>query len=195
MAKLTDKQRAFAEAYLKTFNATKAAIAAGYSEKSATSQGSQLLHNPKVEAYLHARMQKSLMSTNEVLYHLAQIARGDVDDLLNEYGNLDIEKARRLGVTNLIRKVRNRQTTTENSTTFETETEGYDRMRALELIGKYLALWTDKVKVEDWRNEALADIRAGKMTYGELAAQDKSLADELFSMAGVPIGDSSISSE
>jgi phage terminase small subunit len=187
MAKLTDKQRAFCEAYLKTFNGTRAAKEAGYSEKSAHTLAYQLLALPHVKAYLRARYEEAVMDANEVLYHLAQIARGDVDDLVNEYGNLDIEKARENGKTNLIKKIRNRQVTTENSTTYETETEGYDRMRALELIGKYLALWTDKIKVDDWRSQAIADIRAGRIPYDELAQRDKSLADELFALAGVPV--------
>jgi hypothetical protein len=51
------------------------------------------------------------------------------------------------------------------------------------------ANWSDKVTItlEDMRNQAVADIRAGKLSYEALAAEDKSLADELFTSAGVPI--------
>lgn len=46
--KLNEKQRRFAEEYMVDMNATRAAIRAGYSEKTAPSQGSRLLKNAKV---------------------------------------------------------------------------------------------------------------------------------------------------
>ena len=46
---LTGKQQAFVAAYLANgFNATKAAISAGYAPGSAYAEGSRLLRNPKV---------------------------------------------------------------------------------------------------------------------------------------------------
>lgn len=45
-----------------------------------------------------------------------------------------------------------------------------------------------ELKVDDWRSQAIADIRAGKIAYEVLAnAFDHSLAAELFAAAGVPI--------
>lgn len=52
---MTDQQRLFADQYLILNNGTKAAIAAGYSEKSARSQASQLLVLEEVEAYIEER--------------------------------------------------------------------------------------------------------------------------------------------
>lgn len=54
---LTEQKQQFIEEYLKLKckNATKAAIAAGYSEKSASAQASQLLKNPEVAEYLRMR--------------------------------------------------------------------------------------------------------------------------------------------
>ena len=51
MAKLNEMQHRFIEEYFNTgFNATKAAINAGYSEKSAASMGSMLLKKPHIAA-------------------------------------------------------------------------------------------------------------------------------------------------
>lgn len=52
--KITDQQKLFVDKYLagRKKNATRAAIDAGYSEKTASSQASQLLNNPKVKEYL-----------------------------------------------------------------------------------------------------------------------------------------------
>ena len=55
--KITEQQKLFIDMYLagRKKNATKAAIEAGYSEKSASSQASQLLNNTKVLEYLKER--------------------------------------------------------------------------------------------------------------------------------------------
>lgn len=55
---LNGKQQAFANAYLKSGNITQAAIAAGYSEKTAHSQGSRLLKNVKVRTEIERRQAK-----------------------------------------------------------------------------------------------------------------------------------------
>jgi hypothetical protein len=47
--KLTNKQKLFIAAYLNSFNATHAAREAGYSEKTARTQGSVLLTNPNIK--------------------------------------------------------------------------------------------------------------------------------------------------
>lgn len=49
---LTLKQKIFCDEYLIELNATKAAIKAGYSEKTAYSIGSENLSKPEVSAYL-----------------------------------------------------------------------------------------------------------------------------------------------
>jgi phage terminase small subunit len=185
---LTNKQQAFVNAYLRTFNATKAAIEARYSEHTAGSIGAENLKKPAIQAAIRIRMEQDAMSASEVLFHLAQIARGDFDDVSDNSGNLDLIEARRVGKTNLIKRVKNKAIVTENSDISETEVEMYDRLRALELIGKYLKMWTDKVEVDDWRSRAVADIRAGHIDFKALAdAFDTSLAAELFNQAGVPI--------
>ena len=57
MREATGQQKLFVEEYLKLRkkNATQAAVNAGYSERSAASQASQLLKNPKVIKYLKER--------------------------------------------------------------------------------------------------------------------------------------------
>ncbi|NLD31932.1 MAG: terminase small subunit [Trichococcus flocculiformis] len=57
MREATGQQKLFVDEYLRLRkkNQTQAAINAGYSEKSASSQASQLLNNPKVLEYLNER--------------------------------------------------------------------------------------------------------------------------------------------
>lgn len=68
------KQKKFADYYLKTLNATESAKKAGYSKKTAYSQGQRLLKNDEVCEYLEKRMQKQenkrIASLEEVLEFL-----------------------------------------------------------------------------------------------------------------------------
>jgi|FLOH01.1.fsa_nt_gi phage terminase small subunit len=58
-AKKQDNQyKLFAQEYIKDLNATRAAIAAGYSEKTATMQGSRLLTHDKVKQLIQENMSK-----------------------------------------------------------------------------------------------------------------------------------------
>lgn len=85
MAKeLNAKQRAFVDAYLLDKNATKAAIAAGYSPKTAYSAGGRLLKNVEVAAFLEAKLNKvstrAEISAEEVLRGLKKEALGEAED-------------------------------------------------------------------------------------------------------------------
>lgn len=57
MQKLTDKQKRFVEEYLVDLNATQAAIRAGYSAKTARSQGQRLLTKADIQAELARRQE------------------------------------------------------------------------------------------------------------------------------------------
>ncbi len=66
--------------------------------------------------------------------------------------------------------------------------ELYNKQNALVHLGKHYALFTDRVKHEDWRTEAIRFIRDGSLPYGVLANElGDDLATELFTRAGVPI--------
>jgi phage terminase small subunit len=65
--KLTDKQKAFCKFYIYDWNATQAAIKAGYSEKSAKEIASETLTKLNVQAYI-----KELQSRGEKLVNLSK---------------------------------------------------------------------------------------------------------------------------
>ncbi|EOZ9384622.1 terminase small subunit [Enterobacter bugandensis] len=82
---LTAQQRIFVAEYLKDNNATRAAIRAGYSKKTAREQSSRLLSNVKVARAI-ARQQKAsiartLGSADEVLAQMWQLATFDANQL------------------------------------------------------------------------------------------------------------------
>ncbi|NCC69717.1 MAG: terminase small subunit, partial [Clostridia bacterium] len=55
---LTPKQQAFVQEYLCDLNATQAAIRAGYSERTAGSQGERMLKNVEIQIALAEAQQK-----------------------------------------------------------------------------------------------------------------------------------------
>lgn len=75
---LTAKQRRFVEEYLRDGNATRAAIAAGYSEKTARSTGAENLTKPDIAAAIAKaqaeRTERTQVSLDYVLHRLVMEA-------------------------------------------------------------------------------------------------------------------------
>lgn len=188
---LTAKQRVFIVEYLHSFNATQAAINAGYSEKTAHSIGHENLKKPEIASAIEEFLTQNAMSAAEVLWHLTNIARGDIAEVVNDSGALSLPKAKELRKSNLIKKVKSKTTyfggDDNGSETHEEEVEMYDRLKALELLAKYHDL-VNKVRIEvDWQVEAIAAIKDG-MPYDALASEiGDDLAQQLFKSAGVPV--------
>lgn len=76
--KLTVKQKLFADEYIKTGNATDAAIKAGYANEVS---GRENLQKPTVKSYIDAKMKEieshKIMDAAEALQILTRIARGE----------------------------------------------------------------------------------------------------------------------
>lgn len=197
MNKLTDKQQLFVTKYLEFgLNATKAAKEAGYSDKTARSQGARLLTNVDIRAAIDAELSKHAMSAHEVIYHITAIARGDMRDLVDQNGNLDMERAEAAMATGLIKRVKNKVMATGETEINEGEIEAYDRLKALELLARYHQILTTKIQIDDWRSQAIADIKAGIVSYEALvSAFDSTLATELFAAAGISVQISESASE
>lgn len=81
---LTEKERIFADEYIKTTNATQSAIKAGYAENSASVTGSKMLRKPKVRQYIDAvmneRSKKTIATADEVLEYLTKVMNGEEKD-------------------------------------------------------------------------------------------------------------------
>lgn len=82
--KLTPKQKAFADLYIKLGNATEAARQAGYSEKTARYIAAENLAKPVIADYIHERMnnqdKERMASADEVLEFYTAVMRGEVKD-------------------------------------------------------------------------------------------------------------------
>lgn len=85
LTQLTDKQEAFVREYMVDWNATQAAIRAGYSAKSAGDLSGQLLRNPRIregiEALASARARRLGIDSDELLRMWAAVLTLDANEL------------------------------------------------------------------------------------------------------------------
>lgn len=80
--KLTVNQRRFVEEYCKDFNATQAAIRAGYSAKTAAVVGHENLRKPNISSAITARLDELSLTAEELTKKTADIARGNLSDYM-----------------------------------------------------------------------------------------------------------------
>ena len=162
---MRNKRRVFVNEYLKDFNATQAAIRAGYSVKTARSIGQRLLTYDDISIAIDAEITKRGMGKEDVIFGLAQIARGDIADLMDitplgftlqlMHDGADGQKIIN-PKTKLIRKIKQKVTTfiakkesDEDREIVETEIELYSSFDAYVQLGRYHKLFTDKSESED----------------------------------------------
>lgn len=139
MPKLTDKQKRFCEEYLIDLNATQAAIRAGYKNADV---GRRLVTKSHVSEYIEKlkaeRSQRTEITADRVLAELAAIAFSD---------RTDIAKIEDGGVvtftpTDQLDKDAKKTISGIENGKYGTKVTTYDKVKALELIGKHLGMFT-----------------------------------------------------
>lgn len=145
----------FIDEYLRCFNGTLAYkfTHPDVSDNHAAVEAHRILRNPKIKAELERRFKEMTMGKHEVLERLKAVANATLlpfirieDDGITYFNFKDDEAKRHFY---LIKKIKSRKKETFNDDSAETEqwieVELHDALRALELIGKYHALFTEKV--------------------------------------------------
>ena len=128
---MTDKQRKFADEYLVDCNATRAYKAAYpkiKSDEAARVNGSKLLTNTNIKAYIEEQLEKmhneKIADATEVMMYLTAVMRGETQSsVLSLCGD---------GFQEVIEK----------------KPDEKERLKAAELIGKRFGIFTDKMKVD-----------------------------------------------
>lgn len=152
---LTEKQKRFVEEYLIDLNATQAAIRAGYSAKTANEQGARLLVNVSIQKAISramtARSNRTNISQDRVVNELAKIAFLNIADLIDQNGNMksNVSRDDMAG----IEWMRSRGIETENGYVKETEFRLTSKLKALELLGRHLGMFTDRVELSGLQAE------------------------------------------
>lgn len=134
VGKLTDKQKRFVEEYLIDLNATQAAIRAGYSEDTAYSQGQRLLKNVEVKAAISEAQNKRAERVN--------VTQDDVINGLLEVIAISMGK-QKITETELSKADGSIVPVDVEKSCFEPHAAN----KALELLGKHLGMFKDKVEV------------------------------------------------
>lgn len=151
----------FIEEYLVCMNGTLAWQLAypNSSYEVAAASASRLLRNVKIKAELEKRFSEEVMGKKEVLKRLRDQANATlhpfvkVDDDGHIYFNFKDKEAKRN--FHLIKRVKHRKSENYNEKSGDyneehwVEVELHDPQKALELIGRYHALFTDKVVSTD----------------------------------------------
>ena len=133
VVKLTDKQKRFIEEYLIDLNATQAAIRAGYSERTANEQGAQNLAN--LSSYIEEEKRKRSSRV--------QITQDDVIRMLIE--NIEKSSGTKQVVITQTRKSEDGGFVGDDVAQFVYEPSSVNK--ALELLGKHLGMFKDKLDV------------------------------------------------
>lgn len=150
--KLTPKQAAFVQEYLKDLNATQACIRAGYSKNGADVTGSQLLVNPRIrvalETALKDREARTQITQDRVLREFARIAFLDPRKLFSDDGSplriTDLDDDTAAAVIGLD------VATIGNGDVGIGEVQKIklaDKVQALTQVGRHLGMFNDKLNV------------------------------------------------
>lgn len=117
MAGLTDKQQRFVDEYCIDFNATQAAVRAGYSKKTASIIGWENLRKPNISKAVKEYVESKCMTSEEALMRLASFARGDIGDFIrhNNGGDITLHIPDDKNATSLLKKVKVSRTTRTDS--------------------------------------------------------------------------------
>lgn len=141
---LNPKQAAFVREYLVDRNATQAATRAGYSEKTAKQIGSKLLTVVDVAAAIDAGTKKQAASlgvkAEDILRELMRIGYSDTGQLLDERGNCRT-------LNEMPEDIRRCIASVKFSGDGGTEVKLWPKNNALELLGKHLKMFTEKLEL------------------------------------------------
>ena len=157
--KLTPKQIRFVDEYLVDFNATQAAIRAGYSKKTAAFIGAENLKKPKIAEEI-ARRQKDLQRRTEVtqdrvVKELARVAFADASDYVcvetltyeNEDGTVSPIQVVSPKDTDTLSDDQRAAIASIKQGANGVEVKLCDKIKALELLGRHIGMFSDKLSL------------------------------------------------
>ena len=148
---LTPKQKMFCQEYIKDLNATQAAIRAGYSEKTSYSIGNENLNKPEISEYIQAlsekRSERTEITADMVVKELAKIAFMKESEFYSDDGDVkalsELSEDQKSALASYQFK---RVNLGEGEFLDVPVFKAQDKMKALELLGKHLAIFTEKIE-------------------------------------------------
>lgn len=145
---MTSKQKRFCEEYIIDLNATQAAIRAGYSPKSAPKVGDQIRRKTEIAAEIarlqEIRSQKTGITAERVIEELRRLAFSDNRKLYREDGTLKLPHE---WDEDTAAAVSGAETRENYRGVITRKIRLWDKKGALELLGKHLGLFKDRVEL------------------------------------------------
>jgi len=135
--RLTDKRKVFIEEYLQCWNGAEAARRAGYAYP--RREAYRLLTNADIRQEVSNRLYLKAMSADEVLWRLAEIARGEWAQYVSDEGKVDFAEMKADGKLHLVKSIRD--------TAHGQSIEFCDMQGALVQIGKHHKLFVDRTEL------------------------------------------------
>lgn len=150
MNKLTPKQKIFCDEYLIDLNATRAykkAYPNVKNDETANAAASRMLRNVKVKEYIDKRIKdrekRTEITQDMVLKELAAIAFSNGAD----FAKVTDDNMVRIVPTDELPEDKKKAISAIKETKFGINIETCDKVKALELIGKHLGMFKDKVEL------------------------------------------------
>lgn len=150
---LTPRQDLFVTEYLKSWNATKAAIAAGYSESTAASKGSQLLRSVKILEKINASAVKTTathdIDQTRIINELKSIAFGSLADVLDWDDGVVTLRAKEDMTPEQIKYLdhiafeKNTDRDGRETVKIKVATLAKEKIKALELLGRHIGMFKE----------------------------------------------------
>lgn len=152
MARLNAKQKRFVDEYLIDLNATQAAIRAGYKKTEYTdTNANKLLENTRIreaiDKAMAERSKRTGINQDRVIQELARIAFVNPQNVINAENGSVREDATEDDLA-CIQAVKVKTMSGDKGWSEEREVRLNDKMKALELLGKHLGMFTDKVELD-----------------------------------------------
>ena len=148
--KLTEKQQRFVDEYLIDLNATQAAIRAGYSVKTADAIGCENLTKPNIQQaiaeHMAERSRRTGVNQDRIVLELARIAFVNIDDVVDTETGKILPNASRDDLA-CIEGIKYKESDNQFGGSVEREVKVASKLKALELLGKHLGMWNDKLDV------------------------------------------------
>ena len=146
---MTKRQKCFVEEYLIDLNATQAAIRAGYSPKTAKDIGCENLAKPNIQRAIAEQMaersKRTGVNQDRVVRELAKIAFAKLTDIVDANGQ--IKSTATDDDLACVESLKYKRSDFDNGYSEEREVKISPKLKALELLGKHLGMWNDKLNV------------------------------------------------
>lgn len=149
---MTKKQQRFVEEYLIDLNATQAAIRAGYSVRFANTNANKILQNTTLQAAIGRaiaeRSKRTGVNQDRIVLELAKIAFVNMADVVDMNSVTIKADANRDDLASICSVRVKTFPCKSGELGIEREVKTYDKIKALELLGKHLGMFSDKIKFE-----------------------------------------------